>query len=153
MKTKFILFLTAVFLLQGCSRQEYFVITNETTADIIIEYKLKKTPEGFPIFDQHPKSYALNDDGAIYWDKLKSIKDTDTIEHFIHITLPPNTGLIIGRLSNDEYKSYDQDFINNRHFNLERLKIISDDKRSEIYPETFDSFFTKENGLILHRVK
>lgn len=153
MKTKFIIFLTAVFLLQGCSWQEYFIITNETTEDIVIEYKLKKTPEGFPIFDQHPKSYELNADGLIYWDKMKSIKDTDTTDQSIQITLPPNTGLLMGQLSNDEYKSFDQTFINRRHFNLKSLKITSAGKTTEIQPETFDDHFTKEKGMIRYRAK
>lgn len=153
MKTKLIIFLIAVFLLQGCSWQEYFIITNETTEDIVIEYKLKKIPEGFPIFDQHPKSYALNADGIIYWDKMKSIKDTDTTDQSIQITLPPNTGLLMGQLSNDEYKSFDQSFINRRHFNLKSLKIMHSGKVTLIQPETFDDYFVKNKGMIKYKVK
>lgn len=153
MKLKVLILLSIVFILQGCSRQESFVITNETKSDIIIEYEVEPTPDGFPIFNDQPNSYDLNTDGLIYWDKVRDIVDLDTASHSFKLILPPNKGLIIGELSNDNYKSYDQYFINGRHFNLKQLKIKSGNTVTEIRPETFDNYFKKQKSLIVYRVK
>lgn len=153
MKIKLLILLSIVFLFHGCSWQESFVITNETKSDIIIEYDVEMPSNGFPIFDNHPNYYELNSDGLIYWDKVKKIVDLDTANHSVKFILLPNNGLIIGTLSNDNYKSYDQYFINGRHFNLKDLKIKKAGTVTEIRPKNFDDYFTNQKGLIIYRIK
>ena len=142
-----------VCFLQSCSWQEYFVITNETKSDIIIEYEIEMPASGFSIFNTNPLYYKLNSDGSIYWDETNNATDIDTARLLVKIILPPNNGLVIGNLSNDNYKSYNQYFINGRHFNLKKLRIQNAETITEINRPNFDTYFTKQKGLIEYRVK
>ena len=153
MKKIYLPFLLMVLILQACSWQESFIIANQTSADITIEYELTAPQSGFAIFDTHPNSYKLNSSNSIDWDKQEDVADLDTAAYVIKIVLPPNHALIIGHLSNDHYKSHDQVFINGRTFNLKKLKIQNDKVVTEISPENFDDHFSKKDGMIALRVK
>ncbi|MBL0128815.1 MAG: hypothetical protein IPP83_15470 [Flavobacteriales bacterium] len=139
--------------LQGCSWQENFVITNETGSDLVIEYEVDIPTSGFAIFDEHPLYYKLRPDGDVYWNETHEAVDLDTARTLVKVILPTGHGLIIGRLSNDEYSSYDQYFINGRHFNLKVLRIHGAHTLTEIRPATFDDHFTKKNHLVICRMK
>ncbi|MBL7911241.1 MAG: hypothetical protein JNJ41_09335 [Bacteroidia bacterium] len=142
-----------LFIFQACSWQESFVITNQTSADIIIEYEILSPETGFGIFDAHPSSYALNTSNSIDWNKQADALDQDTAKYIVKIVLPPKKALIIGQLSNDHYKSHDQYFINGRTFNLKKLKIQNDKTVIEISSENFDTYFSKKEGAITLRIK
>lgn len=148
MKAKLFILLPLLFLLQGCSWQEYFVVINQTKADIIIEYEIEIPSTGFPIFSNQPNEYKLHSDGTIYWNETHDIADLNPDSHWIKVLLPPNNGLVIGRLSNDNYKSYNQYYINGRHFNLKNLKIQTGENIIEITPTNFDHYFAKHKNLI-----
>ncbi len=144
-----------IFLLSGCSWQEYFLVKNETASDISIEYSISSPGSGFGfgIFDTSPTIYKLNSSGSIDWNDQLSFVDTDTASLGIRVILPPKSSVVIGYLSNDHYKKYDQQFINGRTFNLKKINLISNGKSTEIIPENFDSFFKKTSGNIEYRTK
>ena len=145
--------LPLLLLLQGCSWQEYFVLANQSGSDITIEYEIELPTDGFPIFDDVPRAYDLEPDGAILWDRTGPIADLDTARSRIKFILPPNKGLMIGRLSNDNYQSHDQYFINGRHFNLKHLRIRNGRTTTEIVPGHFDDHFTKQDHVIMYSIK
>ncbi|CAN5460079.1 hypothetical protein BH10BAC1_BH10BAC1_16660 [soil metagenome] len=153
MKLKILLLLPLLCLFQSCSWLENFVITNETTENITIEYELEERLDGFPIFDTQPESYKLNSDNTIYWNEVIKTADLDTARYLVKVILPPKQGLVLGTLSNDNYKQHDQYFINGRHFNLKHLKIQTPKTTTEITAKNFDSYFTKVKGQIAYGVK
>lgn len=136
------------FAFQSCSWQEYFVMSNKTNSDIIIEYEIENPPSGFSIFDDHPSIYKLSKAGDINWNETSEPNDSDTSKLSVKIILAPNTAVIFGHLSNDNYKKHDQYFINSRHFNLKKIKIVKEKTLLEISPKNFDDFFMKKNGII-----
>ncbi|MES2138358.1 MAG: hypothetical protein V4511_01525 [Bacteroidota bacterium] len=144
-----------IFLLSGCSWQEYFMVTNETTSDITIEYSISSPGSGFGfgIFETTPTIYKLTPTGSIDWNDQLSFVDTDTTSLGVTVLLPAKSSVVIGYLSNDHYKKHDQQFINGRTFNLKKINLNSSGKSTEIIPENFDSFFKKSSGNIEYRVK
>jgi hypothetical protein len=149
-----ILFLGSILLLfSGCSWQEYFVITNETTSEIIIDYEIEIPGKGFAIFGDKPSGYRLNASNNIDWDKMLLLIDGNMDPQFIQIVLPPGSAIIIGTLPNDHYEKQGQYYINGRNFDLKYLKIASKNKVVEISPEKFDSYFKKKDGCIVFRMK
>ncbi|MBZ0205611.1 MAG: hypothetical protein K8H89_04755 [Flavobacteriales bacterium] len=144
--------LSLVVLLQGCSRQEYIVVTNRTGADLAIEYEIELPMNGFPIFNEVPRVYDLAANDAFRWDKTRPIVDLDTMRSRVVFILPPGKGLMIGGLSNDTYTSHDQYFINGRHFNLKRLSVRRGRTTTVIKPELFDQYFTKQGNLVIYRI-
>ena len=148
-----VLIFSFVFILQACSWQEYFVITNQTEENINIEYEIISPSGGFPIFEDHPSGYKLNASNEIDWTKTIEPLDLDTARLSVKIILEPKQALIIGYLSNDHYKKHDQYFINGRSFNLKKLQIQKDKTTLTISPENFDEYFFKKNGTIVLRVK
>jgi hypothetical protein len=148
---KYFLIAIMIFLLSGCSWQEYFVISNETNADITVEYKLAAVVHGFAIFNQTPTVYAQDISGNIDWERKISIVDKDTSLDVVKVVLPAKSTLIFGRLSNDKYEKYNQYFINSRVFNLTSVSIINNGNITEIRPENFDNFFVKKNGIIRYK--
>lgn len=150
---KITLLLLIVLFFQGCSWQEYFVVTNQTNSDIIIEYEIEQPKSGFGIFDNRISLYKTTNSGDIDWNEIKEITDLDTARYSIKIILAPNNALIIGTLSNDNYKSHDQYFINGRTFNLKKLAIKKEKTIIEISPTTFDNYFKKKKGIIGLRIK
>ncbi len=144
-----------IFLLTGCSWQEYFLITNETASNIAVEYSISSpgTGFGFGIFETTPTIYKLTPTGSIDWNDQLSIVDTDTTSLGVRIILPPKSSIVIGYLSNDHYEKYDQQFINGRTFNLKKINLNSNGKSTEIIPENFDSFFKKSSENIEYKAK
>jgi hypothetical protein len=71
----------------------------------------------------------------------------------VKIILPPNNALIIGRISNDHYTSFDQYFINGRTFNLKKLSVKKGTTTIQISPDNFDDYFKKKNGVIGLKIK
>lgn len=145
--------LPLLLLLQGCSRQEYFVLANRTGSDVMVEYEIELPTSGFAIFNDVPRVYDLGTDDAILWDRTAPIADLDTARARIKFILPPNKGLMIGSLSNDDYERYDQYFINGRQFNLKHLLIRKGNATIEIGPEDFDDYFIKEAHVVIFRMK
>lgn len=139
-----------MFMMTGCSWVEYFTITNTSKNNVAISYTLNLNQEGLQIFNTTPNAYALTTSKGIDWNKQLEIIDTDTSKEVISIILPPNSSLIIGELSNDTYKNFDQQFINGRIFNLKEV-IVKPDRI--IIPSTFDSFFIKKKGRIDYQVE
>ncbi len=152
-KILLLILLPLVCFLQNCSWQEYFVITNQTKSNIVIEYEIEMPADGFSIFDNHPIYYKLNSDGSIYWNETHNAVDLDTANLLVKTILTPNNCLIIGELSNDNYKSHNQYFINGRHFNLKNLKIENANAITKINFQNFDAYFTKQNNLITYKIK
>lgn len=147
-----ILFLLA--LLQSCSWHEDFFIYNVSAFDAEIEYELEAIRSGYmPIFGAKVKLYKLDNSKSIDRENPLPVADTDASFLKLKITLPGNTALNIGQLSNDHYKKYNQEFINGRVFNLKAIRVLSKTDTLVILPETFDAYFKKENQGIIYRVK
>ena len=141
------------FLLNSCSWQEYFLIFNETEFHVLVEYEIEKTDIGFPIFMARPSLYKIAKNGGVSWEEKITAKDEDSLVHLIKIVLPPHSVLNFGLLSNDRYQNYDQKFINDRVFNLDKIVIEVKGEITEILPEKFDVFFIKGSNGIAHRIK
>jgi len=152
-KSVFILTISLVFILQACSWREYFVITNQTSERITIEYEVNSPSSGIPIFDQHPSGYQLDAANDIDWKKPLELLDHDAASISFKIVLEPNHALVIGYLSNDHYEKRNQYFINGRSFNLKKLVVQNKKAKVEISPENFDEHFFKEDQKIMLRIK
>jgi len=143
---KKLLFIASVFLF-SCSWQEYFVIENNSKYELEIIYDVEST-DGFPIFQSHPSIHPA-DGNRIDWSKQKEAVNYSRSPNRVHVKLPAGKRLVFGNLSNDKYEKYNQYFINDRKFNLQRLKIFKTGVDSiVIVPETFDSHFRKKDGII-----
>ena len=152
LKIRLLLFLFIPFLFSGCSWLEYFVITNESTSEINLEYEIENPANGFAIFESHPSVYQLDVSNNINWNEKLSASDGSMMPLFVKTTLPPKSGIVIGSLSNDHYKKHNQYFINDRKFNLKNIKIITKNKIIEISLENFDTYFKKKDGYIIFRM-
>lgn len=139
--------------LSACSWNEYFVIGNKSESELIVQYMVSDTKNGFPIFTNHPSLYKLKSSGEIDWNAKLNLLDLDTSLNYFKFKVPVNSALIFGELSNDHYTGYAQNFINDRHFNLNNLEIIQSDDTVFIKPNTFDSYFKKTKGYILFELK
>lgn len=148
---KTVLFLLLTILLSGCSWQEYFVLENNSDSSIVVSYSISQA-NGFPIFDE-ANVYSTTQSGEIDWNKNINIADADTSALGFQFTLPPNSFLTFGHLSNDHYSSWSQHFINGRVFNFQVMKIKMKDRNITITKDGFDSFFKKKNGNIQFKVK
>lgn len=150
-KIKACCLITTLLLLSSCSWQEYFILENDSNSNIIVSYTISQV-DGFPIFDGTSEAYMATNSGEIDWNKKISIEDKDTSALGLQFTLPPNSILIIGHLSNDKYSKYDQYFINSRVFNIQTIEIKRKDGITIITKEKFDTFFKKKNGAIKYKV-
>jgi hypothetical protein len=150
-KLAYIFFIVIIF--QSCSWQEYFTITNQTKTDIIVEYEIEQPKIGFAIFDDRPTIYKTSNSGDIDWNEIIDPNDQDTARLSFKIVLAPNNTLTIGHLSNDNYKKYNQYFINGRTFNLKKISIKKETTTIQISPENFDNYFLKKNGIIGLKIK
>ncbi|OFY87272.1 MAG: hypothetical protein A3F72_17395 [Bacteroidetes bacterium RIFCSPLOWO2_12_FULL_35_15] len=153
LKISLLFFASVLFLFSGCSWQEYFVVSNESTSDITLEYEIESPENGFPIFESHPSVYQLDASGTINWNEKLAVADGNMLPQIIQLVLPPKSAIIIGNLSNDHYEKQDQYFINGRKFNLKNMKIVTKNKIIEISPENFDTYFKKKNGFIIFKTK
>lgn len=141
-------------LLQSCSWHEDFLIYNLSAFDVELEYELETISSGYmPIFGTRVKLYKLDNSKNIDRQNPLPVADKDTSLLKLKITLPANTALNIGQLSNDHYKKYNQQFINGRVFNLNTIRVLSKTDTVVIYPKNFDAYFKKENQDIIYRVK
>ena len=149
-----LILLFIVIQFYSCSWTLGFYIINSTNDEIQIEIKLQDTLVGnFPIFDYHDGTiYSVDKKNKIIYDKSEDIiYDTLSIFSNVIFKLPSKSAIQIGALQNDKYKSYDQYFINERVFNLEKITI----KNSEtvILKKDFDKYFKKDGNGITYIVK
>lgn len=152
-KLSFLLVLISSLLLNGCSWIEQFMIKNSTTETIVVTYELNSPEKGFSLFHSMPTLYEMTSRKGIDWEKKKEVEDADTSYYRVNVKLPPNHVLIIGSLHNQKYESYDQDFFNDRHFNLKHLTIKIADELIDVTPQNFDKQFYKTNGDIILEVE
>jgi hypothetical protein len=150
---KLVLFYSVVILFYGCSWSEHFIIANTSNENAEITYEIKNEMGGFSIFDAKPRAYSLSNNGTIDWEKPIDIIDQNISSEIIKVSLPNNTAIIIGTLSNDKYERYNQTFINDRHFNLKKVEIISSNSTIQITPAIFDAHFVKNSGQIKYVIK
>jgi hypothetical protein len=149
----FVAILAIASVCTQCSRIEQFVIYNESDTAIYVSYELEQGGS-FPVFYEDPSVRKLKSRGEIDWSASDlPVNDEDALPAKVRIALPPHSALIFGALHNDEYKHYDQKFINDRQFNLKHLQILSPNKDLEIIPSSFDTYFSKHKGQIRLVVK
>lgn len=142
------------FLLTACSWQEYFVLINNTDSAVLIWYQIKKTSGSeIPIFTDNPSVYKLDNSGEIDWQSKTRVEDSDADKLAVKLIVPPQSALLLGTLSNDNYLKYSQKFINGRVFNFIKLEIMNSDNKIEIPAEQFDGFFKKQNGYIKYEIE
>ncbi|MDF1672376.1 MAG: hypothetical protein P1U41_02665 [Vicingaceae bacterium] len=141
--------LLPLLLFTGCSWSEYFVINNLSDQPIFISYTITKPKEhNFGIFEHSPNFYKTTKQGKIDWNNKVEIKDTEESSEIVNIILPPKTTMIFGRLQNDTYTHYNQNFINDREFNLDFIEIEINLEILHISKNTFNKNFSKDNGII-----
>ena len=147
MKNKLLILVFLASLLRACSWRIRFFIMNTGDNPINVEIKLNKSVASFPIF-QYRRMYLHDAPNNKIKDEEKEVL-VDTLEDLSHFKfiLPAHTAVEIGELQNDNYKKYNQYFINGRVFNLESLVITSQGKETKIIPETFDTYFKKDRDV------
>lgn len=148
-KLSFLLVLISGLLLNSCSWVERFIIKNATNQAIDITYELTPYERGGTLFHTMPEFYEMNSRKGIDWEKKKEVEDADTSHFKVNVILPPNHVLIIGSLHNQTYQRYDQEFINDRHFNLKHLAVKTADELIDVIPQNFDKQFYKSKGEIV----
>jgi hypothetical protein len=151
-KIKFLL-LIIPFFLTGCSWYVLFGVQNNSLENVRIEMYLDSLSGGFPIFEDNEEAFRMKKNGDINWERKVELKDKDSSDWNSVVTIPPGTVYVIGRLSNDTYKSYNQYFINGRVFNLKKLVIIQNSDTLTITPETFDRYFVQDNGMVAFSIR
>lgn len=134
---------TPLLLLVSCSWNVPFYVVNNTSVPRSLEIQLSPQQKGFLIFN--PRQFALLpwSDGAADYERKRDLP-TAWREH-LTVEIPPYSALQIGYLSNDKYENSSQKFINDRIFNLVRLKA----GKSEVTRETFDRHFQKTSDGIV----
>lgn len=145
--------IASMVCLTSCSWQEYFVISNTTQTETIINYKITEVENGFPIFSNQPTLYKLNSSNEIDWDTKQELTDLDTTKFGFKLKIPAHYAVIVGELDNDHYTKYNQHFINARVFNLTELETIQNNNTIKIIPENFDIYFKKRNGITVLEIK
>lgn len=152
-KFKFYFFILPFLLFTSCSWSEYFSINNLSENPVYISYTITKPKDhNFGIFEHSPIFYETTK-GNIDWNKKIEIQDSDSSKEVVSIILPPKSIMIFGRLNNDNYKSYDQYFINRREFNLDFIEIEVNLEILHVSKNTFDQNFTKEKGIIKYEIR
>jgi hypothetical protein len=131
---------------------EYFMVINASSSEIIVNYQISDDG-GFSIFERIPNANKLDVSGEIVFNKPVRLIDLDTSKLGISVKIPPKMTLTIGHLMNDRYKKYNQEFINGRVFNLEKIEIKTAQKSITILQNQFDKFFKKSEGVIAYKVK
>lgn len=147
-----------LLLFKGCSWTSHFYIVNLTDQDLTVEIILSEEEMMFPIFYYSSRNFGrhqlfeLNPKKKIDRTTKKEI-EVDTLANFAHcqINLPPNTAFEFGVLNNDKYESYDQEFINNRVFNLKRLRFSNG--KDGITPQNFDKNSEIIDGSVVVKVE
>ena len=137
--------------LSSCSWQEYFAIVNTSGSSVSVAYTIGPSGDGFPIFSTDFRAYKTTATNGINWDLPVNLTDTDTSKNTVLVSLPDDVILVIGELSNDHYSHYDQQFINDRVFNLQSVDVPIN--ATGIIPKTFDRFFRMKNGIITYEIK
>lgn len=162
MKQKLLLlicFLGFIFFFQSCSWQNLFSVYNLSNKPILMEYSFFQNQRGFPLFEA-PVFHKL-ENGQIDWYKtaLVDFKESykyDTLAEVANVRykfhLPPKCVVIIGRLNNSHYESVDQNFINDRYFNLTELKIFGEKEEQIITKANFDNYFKVVRGDIVYKL-
>lgn len=152
-KIKTIGFFAFSLLFMGCSWMTHFYIANHTDDEVVVEIRLSEEELRFPIFyyaQHYYHTYQLvdmNKKGRILHETKEAL-EVDTLDGFGHckITIPPGKALEFGVLNNDYYEHYQQDFINDRKFNL--ISLSFSNGRAPIKPENFDDAITKKDGSV-----
>ena len=150
--------LLGIFLLisslSSCSWLEHFAVRNLSDNPIYVSYTITEPQDhNFGIFEHTPTFYKVNLEGHIDWSNKVEIADTDNNKKVVSVILPAKTIMLFGKLNNDNYKSYDQYFINGREFNLDFMEIEIDLQINHISKTTFDDYFSKQKGLITYDIK
>jgi len=139
--------------LSSCSWNEYFALFNASGASIRVRYDIDSVESGFPLFNTAYRAYKTDRNTSIDWNKSVQLIDSDTLKNSVTLILPDQTSLIIGELSNDHYSRYDQQFINDRRFNLNVIEVGNDSHATRISPKQFDTYFKKKNGIIVYEIR
>ena len=128
------------------------MVKNTSDKYIVVSYEIEPIERGFALFNTIATMYNLNNRNNIDWNKEITVTDNDTSSCVININIPPKSALIFGRLSNDVYKSHNQKFINDRHFNFIKMEIKKLDETTIITKNDFDNFFIKKGVEITYEI-
>jgi hypothetical protein len=145
-----LLLLCGAALFQRCSWTESFYVINNSTFPAELFITLQPYERGFSIFHyQDFSQYPVNSKSKINIEKGEPVQH-DTLDAYykIRILIPPFKAIRIGQLNNQTYEKYNQAFFNDRTFNLELIRIITENKIIEIPDTLFDANFIKEKGAI-----
>lgn len=123
--------------LTQCSYYTAFYIANTSDSARNVTVYLDTKPAGIPIFEV--RRFVLYDikDGKVDFEHQRTFSPRDKTAH--EIVIPAHTALQIARLFNEKYVHSQQQFINDRVFNLQ--KIVS--TTAVITPQNFDDYFNK----------
>lgn len=147
MKSKLIVFtlLLATLTFSGCSYLETFILKNNTNTEVKVIYTLDSLTKNYGIFMDQPTGYKLNSTQKVNYDENLNLTDQNFSKYEIEVTLPPQSALDIGTLSNDNYISASE---NESDFNLIQMTILFEDFSFKITPKNFDQYFiSRDNGV------
>ncbi|GEM_PF-2461996 len=151
---RIICWISILLLFTSCSKVYKFFIVNQTSAPLKIDVKLEKDRESSSIFFYPDTTrdvfsfYEMQSSKSVDFGTKTNCK-VDTMNHFSHyrVTIPPNKAFQYGRLSNQRYERYDQEFINGQTFNLNQIHFSVG--HPDIRPENFDHYITTNQSGIL----
>ncbi len=152
---RIICWISILLLFTSCSKVYKFFIVNQTGAPLKIDVKLEKDHRSSSIFFYPDATrdvfsfYEMQSSTSVDFGR-KTTTRVDTIDHFSHyeVTIPSNEAFQYGRLNNQSYERYDQEFINGQTFNLNRIHFSAD--YPDIRPENFDHYITtNQSGILL----
>ncbi|HYG50983.1 MAG TPA: hypothetical protein VD905_08765 [Flavobacteriales bacterium] len=144
-------------LLQSCSWTVPFFIINNTTRPVRVEVSLMDLSKGIPIFftaSSPVSAYHIDKNSTIDYNKPVTLaKKKGTDEFHYTVELPAYSAISLGQLENDRYSAHDQHFINDRVFNLRRIIITEDVKKTEITNINFDAYFYESQNSVIYPVR
>jgi hypothetical protein len=142
--------LISLLLLSSCSWVHNFYIINTSEQEVLVEITLIEKPGGFPIFyngNHHHEAYDIDKekrpDRNTIAPKGKILSNSP---NSFMVRILPRTCLEIGSLSNEDYSSHKQKFINDGYFNLKTIRYSKDDGSHTFNPDQFDAVLQKIDG-------
>lgn len=139
--------LAITLFLAGCSWQIPFLIANQSTTPRKITVRLEIPASGIPLFRMHLMQRLPLTDGNADFSRGESLNLAETWEQVV--VIEPNHALELGRLSNEDYQSSDQHFINGRVFNLAEIR----SENTRITRQNFDQYFVRDRGCIVWNIR
>ena len=121
-----------------CSYQTHILLLNRNDTPRAVQLQFQIVPNGTPLFsDRNIARFPINADKRVNY----ALPMPLTVEDSANCTvqLPPHSALSTAVIRNQEYKSSQQQFINQRRFNLQKITVGA----TVVNRANFDRYFRK----------